>query len=34
MISKKAKKIFSVVIVIAMVALIAGAVLPYLIYTR
>jgi len=34
MISKKGKKIFVVVIIIAMVALVAGAILPFIIYTR
>jgi len=34
MISKKTKKIFSIVVIIATVALLAGAVLPYLIYLR
>lgn len=34
MISKKTKKIFSIVVIIATVALLLGAVLPYLIYLR
>ncbi len=34
MISKRGKKIFVVVIMIAMLALIAGAILPFIIYTR
>jgi len=34
MISKRGKKIFSVIIIISSLALIAGAVLPYIIYTR
>ena len=34
MISKRGKKIFVVVIMIAMVALILGAFLPYLIYLQ
>lgn len=32
MISKRGKKIFTVVIIIAMLALIVSAILPYLIY--
>jgi len=34
MISKKTKKIFSIVVIITMLALLAGAMLPYLIYLR
>lgn len=34
MIGKRGKKIFTVVIVVATLALIVGAVLPYLIYTQ
>lgn len=34
MIGKRGKKIFTVVIVIATLALIASAVLPYIIYTQ
>jgi len=34
MISKKGKKIFVIVIIIATFALLAGAVLPYFIYLR
>jgi len=34
MISKRGKKIFSIIIIICSLALIAGAVLPYLIYIR
>jgi hypothetical protein len=34
MISKKVKKIFVVITIIASVALLAGAVLPYLLYSH
>ncbi len=34
MISKRGKKIFVIIIIIATLALIAGAVLPYLIYLQ
>jgi len=34
MISKRGRKIFSIIIIIASLALIAGAVLPYIIYTQ
>jgi hypothetical protein len=34
MISKRGKKIFSIIIIIATLALILGAILPYIIYTR
>ncbi|KKR26623.1 MAG: hypothetical protein UT58_C0009G0003 [Microgenomates group bacterium GW2011_GWC1_39_7b] len=34
MISKKGKKIFVVIVIISSLALLAGAVLPYILYAR